>query len=135
MNLDTHILYVEDDPLSREVMEFLLVRGLKFKHVSIFEDSHDFMKRLQVLSHRPQLIFLDIHMQPYDGFDMLKMLRAHDAYQDIRTVALTASVMNDEIQQLKQAGFDGVLSKPLDHEAFPQILDRILNGERIWYIN
>jgi two-component system, cell cycle response regulator DivK len=50
-------------------------------------------------------------------------------------VALTASVMNEEIQHLRQAGFNGCLAKPIDMEQFPNQVDRILNGDSIWYIS
>jgi CheY-like chemotaxis protein len=50
-------------------------------------------------------------------------------------VALTASVMNSEIHKLKEAGFDGVLAKPLNFHTFPEMLTRILNREQIWTVH
>jgi len=44
-------------------------------------------------------------------------------------VALTASVMNEEIQQRRTAGFDGCLAKPIDVDEFPHSLARILEGD------
>jgi CheY-like chemotaxis protein len=133
-NSEPVILYVEDDSFSRQVMEFLLVRGMNFQSVTIFDTSEDFMNKLVALPEQPELIFLDIHMQPFDGFQLLAMLRAHADYQSARIVALTASVMNDEVDQLRQAGFDGVLAKPIDQSTFPDSIQRILNGERIWNV-
>jgi CheY-like chemotaxis protein len=49
-------------------------------------------------------------------------------------MALTASVMNEEINKLREAGFDGVLGKPLSFHTFPDTLRRILAGERIWTV-
>mgnify|MGYP001556772648 CR=1 FL=1 len=128
------VLYVEDEPFSRQVMQMLLVRGLGFKHVTIFEDSTDFMTRVENLALKPNLIMLDIHMQPFDGFKMLHLLREHHDYRQARIVAVTASVMNEEIELLKSAGFDGGIGKPIDQNFLPEFLDRILNGEQIWHV-
>ncbi len=128
------ILYVEDDTLSRKVMNDLLKRRLGYQQITIFEDSEDFVEKLDSLSPIPDIIFLDIHMQPLDGFEMLKQIRKNSAFQATRVVALTASVMNEEVKLLQQKGFDGVFAKPLDVDAFPNVLLRILDGEQIWII-
>lgn len=128
------ILYVEDDPLSRVVMGDLLKRGMHYENVTIFEDSADFMERLEALPVKPVIIFLDIHMAPLDGFAVLRLIRANQTYQGTPVIALTASVMNEEVKMLKDAGFDGVIAKPLDADLFPKTLQRILNGEQVWQI-
>jgi CheY-like chemotaxis protein len=128
-------LYVEDDPMSRLVMQIIIERGLGYEYLTIFEDSHHFMERVVTLPHKPDVVFLDIHVQPHSGFQMLDMLRQHPDYADAIVVALTASVMNEEIELLKEAGFNSVLAKPLDQARFPELLDQILAGEAIWYIN
>ncbi len=128
------ILYVEDDALSRMVMNALLTRGMHYNNVTIFEDSADFVEKLETLPAKPDIIFLDIHMTPLDGFAMLRLIRDNAAFQTAKVVALTASVMNEEVKMLKDAGFDGVISKPLDSDAFPKALQRILSGEQVWQV-
>lgn len=128
------VLYVEDDQRSRKIMQMLLRGEMELEHVTIFEDSTDFMERVATLQPKPDVILLDIHMRPHTGFEMLTMLRATDEYHATPIVALTASVMNEEIQQLKDAGFNGVISKPVDIDTFPDLLKRIQNGESIWRI-
>lgn len=131
---DLNILYVEDDPLSCEVLEALLKRGLGLKNLTVFEDSDQFMRRLRELPQKPDIIFLDIHMDPIDGFEMLRQIREDSGYDRTKIVAFTASVMNEEVKLLREAGFDGVLAKPLVVEAFPKALQRIMNGEQLWII-
>lgn len=128
------ILYVEDDPLSRKVMELLLIRKMQLANVFIFDSSEDFLSRLETLPKKPDLFLLDIHLEPDDGFRLLEMLRAHPAYEDAKIVALTASVMNEEVEQLRRAGFDSVLAKPIDQMTFPDSLNRIISGENVWNI-
>jgi len=92
------------------------------------------LKKLRSLRPIPNIIFLDIHVKPYDGFEMLAMLRLDAVFHRTPIVALTASVMNEEVQQLRLMGFDGCLAKPIDLDTFPEILSRLLNGETIWRI-
>lgn len=127
-------VYVEDEPLSRTVMMLLLTKALGYENVTIFEDSRNFITKLESLGERPDIIFLDIHVQPLNGFEMLAELRAHPAFRDAKIIALTASVMNEEVDLLKTAGFDGGIAKPIDQMAFPDLLRRILAGEEIWHI-
>jgi CheY-like chemotaxis protein len=128
------VLYVEDDAKSRKVMSLLLKGRLGLQHVTILEDSTDFMSQVAALDPQPDVIFLDIHMKPYDGFEMLQMLRNCAEFNQTPIVALTASVMNEEVQRLQTSGFDGCLAKPIDLNTFPETFNRILNGEAVWRI-
>lgn len=126
------ILYVENDELSREVMRALLTRGLGYQQLTILETSANFISRIRNLNPKPDVIFLDIHMNPIDGFEMLRLIQENPDYQTVPVVALTASVMNEEVRRLRECGFDGVIAKPLDYDTFPQALERILNGQQVW---
>lgn len=128
------VLYVEDNPQSRKVMKILLKGRMGLPHLTIFENSENFPARARELSPIPDVVFLDIHIEPHNGFEMLRMLREIPEYQDTAIVALTASVMNEEIEQLRNAGFDGCMSKPLDTDTFPDMLQKIIAGETIWHI-
>jgi len=129
------VLYVEDDASSREVMVLILREMMGCDAYHIFEDSEDFMMRVKNLIPQPNIILLDIHVLPHNGFEILDMLRKEEAYQRIPVVALTASVMNEEVQQLQNAGFNAVFSKPIDIDTFPDKLARILQGENLLYIS
>jgi CheY-like chemotaxis protein len=127
------ILYVEDEPRSRKVVQ-MIARDMGLANLFLFEDSSDFLARVESLDLKPDLVFLDIHVKPHNGFEMLEMLRQLRSFDDVPVVAVTASVMNEEIQQLRVAGFNGCLAKPLDMDTFPDTVSRIINGESIWRI-
>lgn len=134
MEMQPVVLYVEDDAQSRRLMQMLFVRRMALEHVTILENSEDFANVIETLQPKPTVIFLDIHMQPIDGFEMLDILREREWSRELPIVALTASVMNEEVQRLRTAGFDGCLAKPIDLGTFPEILERILAGETVWRI-
>lgn len=127
-------LYVEDDLDSRDIMRLLLLE-MGYCQITIFEDSADFLTKLAALIPKPTVIFLDIHMKPANGFEILELLRNHSEYKDTRIVALTASVMNEEIELLKTARFNGVIAKPIDPGNFQDLLKTILKGEEVWKIS
>ena len=127
-------LYVEDDALSREIMNMILVGAMGVKNLAVFQDSEDFMARVKALARKPDIILLDIHVNPCDGFEMLAMLRADPKYHATRIVAVTASVMSEEVERLRVCGFDGAIAKPLSVQVFPALMEQIINGENIWHI-
>ena len=127
------ILYVEDEVRSRKVMQ-MIASDIGVSGLCIFEDSCDFLRRIEALDLKPDLVFLDIHVKPFDGFEMLAMLRQARQFDGIPIVAMTASVMNEEIEQLRLAGFNGCLAKPIDMDTFPETIKRIMNGESVWRI-
>ncbi len=128
------ILYVEDDAMSREIMRLMLVHEMGVEHVTLLDDSSNFLARVRTLTPQPALVLLDIHVRPLDGFEMLALLRALPEFAQVPVVALTASVMNEEVQRLKHAGFDGVLAKPINQDTFADAIHRIIHGEKLWRV-
>lgn len=133
INID-YLLCVEDDPSNRLVMKLLVEKTLNTKNYVIFDDSADFISRVRNLPRRPDIILLDIHVSPYNGFQMLQMIRGDSVYFDTKVVALTASVMNEEVERLRKSGFDGAIGKPIALSTFPVVIERIMNGESIWQV-
>lgn len=134
MSVHPVVLYVEDNPQSRRLMRMLLERRMGLTQVTILENSENFVERVNALDPKPDVIFLDIHMQPYDGFEMLALLKQMPWTKDIPIIALTASVMSEEVQKLRTIGFNGCLAKPIDMDSFPETMTHILKGEVIWRI-
>lgn len=131
---DKSFLYVEDDTMSRQALELILKRVMKAQNVWVFENSVNFIERVEALPVMPDVFLLDIHVPPYTGFEMLAMLRAHPDYADKPIIALTASVMNEEVNLLKNSGFSGAIGKPIVVQYFPSLMQRILSGEAVWHI-
>ncbi|MCI0711744.1 MAG: response regulator [Chloroflexi bacterium] len=131
---DYSYVYVEDDQLSREVTQMIFENAMGVERLWIFEDSDNFVQRVKALPSVPDIFLLDIYMSPLSGFEILKMIRSDDELRQSLVVALTASVMSDEVELIKSAGFDGAIGKPLSVTTFPDLIRRILKGEEIWYI-
>ena len=131
---DYAYLYVEDDPFSREIMQMLMENVMDVRNLTMFDDSANFIDHLKSLQPIPDVILLDIHVKPHSGFEMLKLVREDPAYQNSKVIALTASVMNEEVAKLRESGFDAAIAKPLSMQTFPDMIARVMSGETVWYV-
>ena len=135
MNLQKPILvYVEDDENSILVMKMVVERVMGLPTLHVLQSRADFIQQVKDLGVVPDIFLLDIQMKPYDGVELLSMLRDTSQFNTSKVIALTASVTNEEVSLLKTSGFDGAIAKPLNIEIFPDLIARIINGEQIWYI-
>ncbi|MBI5959703.1 MAG: response regulator [Chloroflexi bacterium] len=79
---------------------------------------------------RPDVIFLDLEMPGFNGYEVLEMIKADAEFEGVPVVAYTTHIshMNDA----RRAGFNSFLGKPLHRYEFADNLIRILNGESVW---
>lgn len=128
------LVYVEDDENSILVMKMVVERVMGLPALHVLQSRDDFVQQVKDLGVVPDVFLLDIQMKPYDGVELLSMLRGDPQFNKSKVVALTASVTNEEVSLLKSGGFDGAIAKPLNIEAFPDLIAKIMNGESVWYI-
>ena len=67
----------------------------------------------KVKESKVDLILMDIRMPVMDGYSATRFIKAGF---DIPVVALTASIMQEEIQKIKNERFDGYLRKPVSKD-------------------
>jgi CheY-like chemotaxis protein len=78
------------------------------------------------------LFLIDIYMPGETGFDVLKRIQNHPKLANSKAVALTASVMYEDIRRMKLANFDSFIGKPVRPTRFADQIRRILAGEALW---
>lgn len=66
----------------------------------------------------PGLILLDINLPGMNGFEVYKKIRENDQLGQIKVIALSASVMKEDEEKIKAAGFDFFIPKPIDLKDF-----------------
>lgn len=129
------ILYVENDKPSIMIIKTLLNHTMGISEtLTIIEETSNFMEKVRAIGVIPDIILMDIHILPYDGFELLTMIRADAKLRSCKVIALTASVMNEEVKELRESGFDGAISKPIDRYILPSLLEKVLNGQSVWHI-
>jgi two-component system cell cycle response regulator DivK len=104
------ILIVEDNEKNLKlVRDVLQVKGYQTVDAGSAEDG------LKLAHERvPDLVLMDIQLPGMSGIDALKALRADPVTAGIPVIAITASVMQQDRQQIMSAGFDGFIEKPVN---------------------
>lgn len=113
------ILIVEDNVDSAQTMQMLLaISGYDAR------TAHEGQSALTVArDFRPEVVFCDIGLPGRDGFEVARDLRALPETRSALLVALTGYGHDEDRQRASQAGFDGFLVKPVDHDALQKMLD------------
>jgi CheY-like chemotaxis protein len=131
---DIVVLLVEDDPsnilVAQKMLQFMGIRQCIALDSGVA--ALDFIRRQGNPPQRIDLALLDVRMPDVDGFMVLKAIRAVPGWAGLRAVALTASIMPDEMAEAERAGFECLIGKPLDMDRFPDQIMRVLAGERVW---
>jgi CheY-like chemotaxis protein len=70
----------------------------------------------------PDVILMDLRLPDRDGTEAARTLRAAPRTSSIPIVALTALPVDARDDWLVEAGFAGAIVKPIDTEAFPEIV-------------
>ena len=100
------ILLVEDDQMNVELFESALETD---GHEVVTE--RDGVAGEQRASEEFDVVLLDIQLPKKDGLQVCRSLRARGLRVPI--VALSASVLPEEVERTKAAGFDAFLSQPI----------------------
>ncbi len=113
---DKRILLVDDEDDIRTITRISLetIGGFEVLLAGGGEEGLEFSAR-----EKPDLILLDVMMPGLDGPATLKRLKRNPASADIPVVFLTAKAQQMELDQLKDMGAEGVLTKPFDPMKLP----------------
>ncbi len=111
-----HVLVVEDDPDSRELLMTILVKcGAR---VSGAESGFQALERFE--TDAPDVLVSDIGLPGMDGFALIRRIRALDlaASQRVPALALTAHARSEDRRRALAEGFQMHLAKPADPSEF-----------------
>ena len=117
------VMVVEDNPFTRKVVERALRRA--GHQVVLVESGHAAIEQMSVC--RPQLVLQDIALGDMDGIQLLGKLRALAA-PDVHFVAFTGGGDDGE---LRGAGFDDVIHKPVGLSDLTSVVGAHMRGEKV----
>jgi len=121
-----HVLVAEDNPVNQRLIRLMLENlGCTAKVVA---DGRALLAALARAPRDHDLVVLDMHMPELDGLDVLRAIRAGEAGGDareIRVVALSADVRNEQRAAAAAAGVDEYMTKPVTLGAMEEMLLRL----------
>lgn len=122
------ILYIEDDPASRRLVE----RTLTFSGYEVLVAERGLQGVDLARQHQPDLILTDINLPDLSGQEIATALRQEERFAATPIVALTAQSQGSaDWEMALAAGINGYLTKPLNIEALPSQLEYYLGGGAI----
>lgn len=108
------ILIVEDNEKNMKlVRDILQAKGYQTLEAVNAEDG------VKLAAERnPDLVLMDIQLPGMNGMEALRVLRADPGTAGIPVIAITASVMTQDRQNIMDAGFNAFIEKPINLREF-----------------
>jgi len=119
------ILIVEDNEKNRKLARDVL----QFKGYRTIEAETGEVGVALAIEQKPDLILMDYQLPGIDGIEAFRRIRADASTAHIPIVAVTASAMPEEAKKMKDAGFDGFQTKPLNVKEFVQAVANVFAGK------
>ena len=135
---DVIILYAEDDPEDRMLVEDAMDESRLANEMHFVEDGEELMDYLHrrnkyaELSDKPLpgLILLDLNMPKKDGREALEEIKADPDLKRIPIVVLTTSKAEEDILSTYDLGVSGFIIKPVTFESLVSLLKTV---SKYWF--
>jgi two-component system, sensor histidine kinase and response regulator len=121
------ILVAEDSPDNRLLIQAYLRR--EPHQVDFAENGREAVDKF--IAQPYDLVFMDVHMPELDGLDATRMIREWERKHEMRPssiIALTASVLDEDVKRTLAAGCNAHIGKPLTKKAILNAIRTALVG-------
>ena len=128
-HVEPGILIIDDDPATCSLLADTLDAAAFAAEVNCVHDGYTGLIKIGQL--QPQLLVLDILMPRINGLEVIRRLRNDpDIDQHMRILVVTGARDNKQLmQQLRAAGPDAILFKPIDLQEFVKTAQQMLTAE------
>ena len=119
------VLIVEDNSMNAELARDLL--ELSGHQVRVCTDGAS-LRREARAGEAADIVLMDILLPDADGLSLMRELRAIERFADTPIIALTAQALPGDATRFLEAGFDAVMTKPIDTRSFVGEVERKADG-------
>lgn len=115
-------IVIDDDVSTADVFsEYLSIKGIDVLAVGYDAQSavHLFVKK------RPDIVFLDVMMDPLDGLYALEKIRSIDP--NAKVIMVTADLRQDTDEKLHHLGASAIVFKPFEISEIMDAVDTLVN--------
>lgn len=118
------ILVIEDNTANMKLVVFLL----ESEGHDVLQ-ANDAERGIRLAREQlPELILMDVQLPGMDGLVATRLLKGNAATHAIKVVALTAFAMRGDEENIRAAGCDGYIAKPIRYQEFLQTVGNMLAG-------
>ncbi|MGQ3683877.1 MAG: response regulator [Candidatus Loosdrechtia sp.] len=117
-----NVLVIEDNEKNRKLMRVILkAKGFHVIEATTGEEALGILK-----DQKPDIILMDIQLPGIDGLTLSRQIKANALTKDIPIVAVTAYAMKGDEQKVLEAGCDAYISKPINTQELPLVVERYM---------
>ena len=127
MSEKIRVALVDDHSLCRSGLTELLVHRYGMTVVGATGDAEELIVLLR--EHQPDLLVMDLRMEPVDGFSLLERIRKEGIATPV--VILTMSDAEADLSRALRAGVRGYLLKDMAPEDVADAIRRVASGEMV----
>jgi signal transduction histidine kinase/CheY-like chemotaxis protein/CHASE3 domain sensor protein len=118
------VLYVEDNLSNVRLMEDIVAIRSGIKLITAMQGR---IGLTLAREHRPELIFLDLHLPDMPGHEVLARLKSDPRTSMIPVVIISADATPGQVKRLLDAGVQEYLTKPIDMKHIFRVFDKHLS--------
>ena len=118
------ILIVDDDIQIQE----LFTKVLSFNGYQTEVASDGFEAGIKIMSFKPGVILLDLHMPGMDGFEVCKKVKENPATAHIKILIITGYGSDENRDRIMGAGADDYLAKPVSGTTLIEHVENLFSG-------
>lgn len=119
------ILVIDDNQsILEEMMDIL-----RFEGFTVFGAKNGLSGLAKAEKIRPDLILSDIRMPDISGFEVVSRLKNNDELKNIPIILVSASVLEDSIENGIKAGAKDFLKKPFETEVLLEKIKKVLEDD------
>lgn len=118
-------MVVEDNEKNRKLIRVVLkAKGYNIIEATTGEEALSLLQK-----QKPDIILMDIQLPGIDGLTLIKQIKAEAKTSDIPIIAVTAYAMKGDEQKILDTGCDDYVSKPIDTQALPLIIEKYIKRD------
>ncbi len=120
------ILIVDDDAGVVELISDVLAADSRFEVKVV---NNGFGAGMIAKEYHPDLIILDVMLPDINGKAVCELIKSDATLSDIKIICISGMVEEDKIQELRDAGADDFMHKPLDIDELLRRICKLLDIE------
>lgn len=124
-NESLHILVVDDSATLRK----MVIASLKSYPNAVFIEAENGLEAIEKLTiSKIDAVILDLNMPDIQGMEVLKFIKTHEAYENLKVIILTTRSDEESRNEALKIGADLYLTKPFQPDDLFSKFDKVIRG-------